>query len=112
MKLVSAIIQPHKLNDVKNGLSEAGIQGLTVSDVQGYGQQKGYKQVYHGHEYNVNLHHKIQLEIFVSDEWVDRVIEIIRERASTGNVGDGKIVVLPIERTVRIRTGETGDDAI
>ncbi len=112
MKLVTAIIQPHKLNDVKNALAEAGINGLTVSDVQGYGQQKGYKQVYHGHEYDVNLHHKLKLEIFLSDAFVEKSVEAIMKSANTDTVGDGKIIVTTIDECIRIRTGERGDAAI
>lgn len=115
MKLVTAIIQPGRLEEVKSGLNEAGIKGLTVIDVQGYGQQKGITEVYHGHEYKIHLRHKLKIEIFVSDDKVEDTIQVILKTAKSGNqgaIGDGKIVVTPLEEVVRIRTGERGESAL
>lgn len=114
MKLITAIIQPDKLTDVKKALTEKGINGLTVSDVQGYGKQKGFTQVYHGHEYKVNLRNKVKIEIFVTASQLLLVIDAIIESAKTngGATGDGKIIVTPIEECIRIRTGEKGEKAI
>jgi len=113
MKLIIAIIQPYKLEDVKNALQGAGISRLTVVDVEGYGKQKGHKEVFRGREYEVAFTKKVQLEIAVAtDAEKDKVIELIVEAARTGNIGDGKILVLPVEEVIRIRTGEKNEDAI
>jgi len=114
MKLIIAIIQPHKLDDVKMALDKHEIYRLTVSDVQGFGQQKGFKEVYRGKEFTVNLLRKVRLEIAVNDQFVKPTVEAILESAKTdgGKIGDGKIFVLPMEECIRIRTGEKGSSAI
>jgi nitrogen regulatory protein P-II 2 len=112
MKLIKAIIKPFKLDDVREALSEIGIQGITVSEVKGFGRQKGHTELYRGAEYRVDFLPKVKLETVVSDEDVDNVVNAIRESANTGKIGDGKIFVIPIEQAIRIRTGESGDDAL
>jgi len=112
MKLVTAIIKPFKLDDVRDALGDAGITGMTVSEVKGFGRQKGHTELYRGAEYVVDFLPKLKLEIAVPDERVERVVEIIRETAASGRIGDGKIFVSGIERAVRIRTGEEGDQAL
>jgi len=112
MKLVNAIIKPFKLDDVREGLSEIGVTGITVTEVKGFGRQKGHTELYRGAEYVVDFLPKVKLEIAVSDDMVDTVIDAITKAANTGKIGDGKIFVMPLEQAVRIRTGETGDDAI
>ncbi len=112
MKLITAIIKPFKLDDVRDALSEAGITGMTVSEVKGFGRQKGHTELYRGAEYVVDFLPKLKLEIAVPDERVERAVEIIRDTAASGRIGDGKIFVTNIERTVRIRTGEEGDQAL
>ncbi len=112
MKKIEAIIKPFKLDDVKEALNEVGIQGMTVSEVKGYGRQKGHKEVYRGAEYVVDFIPKIKLEIVVDAGQVDQVVNKIRESAYTGKIGDGKIFVLEVEQAVRVRTGETGADAV
>lgn len=112
MKKIEAIIKPFKLDDVKEALNEIGIQGMTISEVKGYGRQKGHKEIYRGAEYVVDFIPKIKIEIVVQADWVDKVIEAIKSSALTGKVGDGKIFVCTIEEAVRVRTGETGKDAI
>ncbi|MBT8126233.1 MAG: P-II family nitrogen regulator [Gammaproteobacteria bacterium] len=112
MKLIKAIIKPFKLDDVREALSEIGIQGITVSEVKGFGRQKGHTELYRGAEYRVDFLPKVKLETVVSDEDVDNVINAIRESANTGKIGDGKVFVVPIEQAIRIRTGEAGDDAL
>ena len=112
MKKIEAIIKPFKLDDVKEGLNEIGITGMTVSEVKGHGRQKGHKEIYRGAEYVVDFLPKIKLEIIVPAEDVDRVVDTICERARTGKIGDGKIFVLPVEEVVRVRTGERGREAI
>jgi nitrogen regulatory protein P-II 1 len=112
MKKIDAIIKPHKLEDVREALNEAGISGITVSEVKGYGRQKGHSETYRGAEYKIDFLPKVKLEIAISDELVDRCIEIIIETAKTGKIGDGKIFVTNLERAVRIRTGEENDDAV
>jgi len=112
MKLIKAIIKPFKLDDVREALSEIGIQGITVSEVKGFGRQKGHTELYRGAEYRVDFLPKVKLETVVSDEDVENVVNAIRESANTGKIGDGKIFVIPIEQAVRIRTGEAGDDAL
>jgi len=112
MKLVTAIIQPHKLDDVRTALARVGIQGMTVLDVRGFGRQKGHRKVYRGAEYIVDLLPKTQLEIALEDHQVERVIDTIEQTARTNSVGDGKIFVSDLDQTLRIRTGETGPDAL
>lgn len=112
MKKIEAIIKPFKLDDVKNALSAIGIQGLTVSEVQGFGRQKGHTEVYRGAEYKVDFVPKTKLEILVDDGMVSQVVETITEAAKTGKIGDGKIFIYPAEDAVRIRTGERGADAL
>ena len=112
MKLVSAIIKPFKLQEVRESLVESGVIGLTVSEVKGYGRQKGHTELYRGAEYSVDTLPKMKLDILIGDENVESVIETITKSASTGKIGDGKIFVTNIEESVRIRTGETGSDAI
>ena len=112
MKKVEAIIKPFKLDEVKEALNEIGVQGITVSEVKGFGRQKGHTELYRGAEYVVDFIPKIKLEIIVSDLILARVVEAIEQSAKTGRIGDGKIFVTPVEAVVRIRTGETGDDAI
>ncbi|MFZ5562975.1 MAG: P-II family nitrogen regulator [Thermodesulfobacteriota bacterium] len=112
MKKIEAIIKPFKLDDVKNALNELGIQGMTVTEVKGYGRQKGHTEIYRGAEYVVDFVPKIKLEIVVAAEMADKVVAAIQQAALTGKVGDGKIFVLPVEQAVRVRTGEKGKDAI
>ncbi|KGT47462.1 P-II family nitrogen regulator (plasmid) [Acinetobacter sp. ANC 7454] len=112
MKLITAIIKPFKLDDVRNELSALGIQGMTVSEVKGAGRQKGHTEMYRGAEYNIEFLPKIKIEIAVIAEQVELAIEIISKAASTGKIGDGKIFVTNLEQVVRIRTGESGKDAI
>ena len=112
MKLVSAIIKPFKLQEVRESLVESGVIGLTVSEVKGYGRQKGHTELYRGAEYSVDTLPKMKLDILIDDENVGSVIETITKSASSGKIGDGKIFVTNIEEIVRIRTGETGSDAI
>ena len=112
MKLIKAIIKPFKLDDVREALSEVGVQGITVSEVKGFGRQKGHTELYRGAEYRVDFLPKVKLETVVSDEDVETVVNAIRESANTGKIGDGKVFVVPVEQAVRIRTGETGDDAL
>ncbi len=112
MKKIEAIIKPFKLDDVKEALNEIGIQGMTISEVKGYGRQKGHKEIYRGAEYVVDFIPKIKIEIVVESGWVDKVIETIKTAAVTGKVGDGKIFISNVEEAMRVRTGETGKDAI
>jgi nitrogen regulatory protein P-II 2 len=112
MKLVTAIIKPFKLDDVRLALSEIGVQGVTVSEVKGFGRQKGHTELYRGAEYVVDFLPKVKLEIAIDDALTDAVIEAIRGAANTGKIGDGKIFVSPLEQVIRIRTGESGPDAI
>jgi nitrogen regulatory protein P-II 2 len=112
MKMVSAIIKPFKLDEVREALSAIGIQGITVSEVKGFGRQKGHTELYRGAEYVVDFLPKLKLEAAVADEVVDQVIEAIEVAARTGKIGDGKIFVSPLEHVVRIRTGETGQEAL
>jgi len=112
MKLVTAIVKPFKLDDVRSALSDVGVQGVTVTEVKGFGRQKGHTELYRGAEYVVDFLPKVKLEIAVSDELVDVVIEAITASANTGKIGDGKIFVANLEQIVRIRTGETGNDAV
>jgi nitrogen regulatory protein P-II 1 len=112
MKKIEAIIKPHKLDDVKDGLTEIGIKGMTVTEVKGYGRQKGHTEIYRGAEYQVDFLPKVKIEIVVPADVADQVVDKIRETANTGKIGDGKIFVLPIERIVRVRTGEENIDAV
>ena len=112
MKLVMAIFKPFKLDEVRDALTELGIQGLTVSEVKGFGRQKGQTEIYRGAEYLVSFLPKVKIEIVVDDAQVERAVEAIQKAAHTGKIGDGKIFVTPIEQVVRIRTGEVNDDAI
>jgi nitrogen regulatory protein P-II 1 len=112
MKKVEAIIKPFKLDDVKEALSEVGVQGLTALEVKGFGRQKGHTELYRGAEYVVDFLPKVKVEVVVPDEMVNKVVEAIERAARTGKIGDGKIFVIPIDEAVRIRTGERGQEAI
>lgn len=112
MKLVTAIIKPFKLDDVREALSEVGVQGITVTEVKGFGRQKGHTELYRGAEYVVDFLPKIKLEIAIDDDKVDSVIDAITRAAATGKIGDGKIFVSSLEQVIRIRTGETGSEAV
>ncbi len=112
MKLITAIIKPFKLDDVRSALSEIGVQGVTVSEVKGFGRQKGHTELYRGAEYVVDFLPKVKIEIAVDDGQCDAVIEAIRAAAYTGKIGDGKIFIAPLEQVIRIRTGESGSEAI
>jgi nitrogen regulatory protein PII len=112
VKLISSILKPFKLDDVREALSEIGVKGLTVTEVKGFGRQKGHTELYRGAEYVVDFLPKVKLEVAVSDDQVDNVIEAITNAARTGKIGDGKIFVSAIDQVVRIRTGETGDTAL
>jgi nitrogen regulatory protein P-II 2 len=112
MKLVTAIIKPFKLDDVRESLSEIGVQGITVTEVKGFGRQKGHTELYRGAEYVVDFLPKVKIDVAIADDQLDRVIEAITKAANTGKIGDGKIFVVNLEQAIRIRTGETGTDAI
>ena len=112
MKLITAIIKPFKLDDVREALSDIGIQGITVTEVKGFGRQKGHTELYRGAEYVVDFLPKIKLEIAVGSDMVDSVVEAIAKSAATGKIGDGKVFISSLEEVIRIRTGETGADAI
>lgn len=112
MKKIEAIIKPFKLDEVKDALNSIGISGLTTSEVSGFGRQKGHTEIYRGAEYKVDFVPKMKLEVIVRDDQLDEVISTINEAAKTGQIGDGKIFVLPVDETVRIRTGERGPDAL
>ena len=112
MKLIKAIIKPHRLEEVRTALSDVGIQGMTVAEVKGYGRQGGHTEMYRGAEYQINFVPKVMLEIVVADEGEEQAVEAIQTAAGTGKIGDGKIFVLDVSRAVRIRTGETGDEAL
>ena len=112
MKLVTAIIKPFKLDEVRESLGRIGVQGVTVTEVKGFGRQKGHTELYRGAEYVVDFLPKIKLEIAVNDDMVDQVVETVAGAASTGKIGDGKIFISNLEQVIRIRTGETGSDAI
>ena len=112
MKLIIAIIKPFKLEEVKEALAAAGIEGMTVTEVKGFGRQKGHTEIYRGSEYTVDFLPKVKLEIALPDNLVERAVEAISHAARTGKIGDGKIFVTPIEQVIRIRTGETGADAL
>lgn len=112
MKLITAIIKPFKLDDVRESLSDIGVQGITVTEVKGFGRQKGHTELYRGAEYVVDFLPKVKVEIAVSDDKLEAVLEAITKAANTGKIGDGKIWVSPLEQVVRIRTGETNEDAL
>ena len=112
MKMVTAIIKPFVLEDVKGALEQLGVLGMTVSEVQGYGRQKGHTEVYRGAEYSVDFVPKVRVEVVVDDAAVDKVVDVIVEAARTGKIGDGKVWVSPVESVVRVRTGERGGDAL
>tara|TARA_R110001592_G_scaffold295285_1_gene565225 strand:+ start:727 stop:1080 length:354 start_codon:yes stop_codon:yes gene_type:complete len=112
MKLVTAVIKPFKLDDVREALSDIGVQGITVTEVKGFGRQKGHTELYRGAEYVVDFLPKVKIDIAIGDEQVDQVIEAITKAANTGKIGDGKIFVTALEQVIRIRTGESGVDAI
>ncbi len=112
MKLITAVIKPFKLDEVREALSAIGVQGLTVTEVKGFGRQKGHTELYRGAEYVVDFLPKVKVEAAVNDDIVERVIEAIESSARTGKIGDGKIFVSPLDQVVRIRTGETGNDAL
>jgi len=112
MKLVTAIIKPFKLDDVRESLSEIGVQGITVTEVKGSGRQKGHTELYRGAEYVVDFLPKVKIDVAIADDQLDRVIEAITKAANTGKIGDGKIFVVNLEQAIRIRTGETGTDAV
>jgi len=112
MKLITAIVKPFKLDDVRSALSEIGIQGMTVTEVKGFGRQKGHTELYRGAEYVVDFLPKVKLELVLADDIVNTAIDAISRAAQTGKIGDGKIFIMPCEEVVRIRTGETGADAI
>ena len=112
MKFVSAIIKPFKLDEVREALSAIGVQGITVTEVKGFGRQKGHTELYRGAEYVVDFLPKVKLEVAIGDEMLDQVIEVIEKSATTGKIGDGKIFVFDLEQVYRIRTGETGPEAL
>src|SRR5690606_39250929 len=112
MKLITAIVKPFTLEDVKTGLEQAGVFGMTVSEVQGYGRQKGHTEVYRGAEYSVDFVPKVRVDVVVDDASVDKVVDIIVEASRTGKIGDGKVWVTPVESIIRVRTGERGTDAL
>jgi nitrogen regulatory protein P-II 1 len=112
MKLVTAIIQPHRLDDVKSALEAAGIRGMTVSEASGYGRQRGHTEVYRGAEYTVDMVPKVRIEVLVEDDDASAVVDVITKSAQTGRIGDGKVWTIPIEDVVRVRTGEHGPDAL
>ena len=112
MKLVTAIIKLFKLDDVRESLSEIGVQGITVTEVKGFGRQKGHTELYRGAEYVVDFLPKVKIDVAIADDQLDRVIEAITKAANTGKIGDGKIFVVNLEQAIRIRTGETGTDAV
>lgn len=112
MRKVEAIIKPFKLDEVKEALNEIGVQGMTVTEVKGYGRQKGHKEIYRGVEYVVDFIPKVKIEVVIETEMVEKVMNTIQKAAYTGKIGDGKIFVIPIEQAVRIRTGERGKDAL
>ena len=112
MKTIETIIKPFKLEELKEGLAELGIQGMTVSEVKGFGRQKGHSEIYRGAEYTVDFVPKVKVEIVVDEPMVEKVVDVILDRAKTGQIGDGKIFIMPVDGAYRIRTGEQGTDAI
>ncbi len=112
MKKIEAIIKPFKVDDIKEALNEIGIKGMTLTEVKGYGRQKGHKEIYRGAEYVVDFIPKVRIEVVVDDAMASQVVDTIREAANSGKIGDGKIFVIPVEEVIRVRTGETGPDAV
>ena len=112
MKMISAIIKPHKLDDVREALTALGVAGLTAIEVKGFGRQRGHTEIYRGAEYDIHFLPKIKIEVAVPDELAERAVEAIREAAATGQIGDGKIFVVDLEQALRIRTGESGNEAL
>ncbi|MDD9913447.1 MAG: P-II family nitrogen regulator [Rhodospirillaceae bacterium] len=112
MKMVMAVIKPHKLDQVREALTGLGVEGMTATEVKGYGRQKGHTEIYRGAEYTVNFLPKVRIEVVVADSLIDQTVEVIQEAAKTGKIGDGKIFVYDVSSAVRIRTGETGDEAL
>ena len=112
MKKIEAIIKPFKLDEIKKGLNELGVQGMTVTEVKGFGRQKGHLEFYRGVEYDINFVPKLKIEVVLPDEMADKAISVIQEKAKTGEIGDGKIFIYPIENIIRIRTGESGEAAV
>jgi len=112
MKLIKAIIKPFKLEEVKDALSEIGVEGMTVSEVKGFGRQKGHTEIYRGSEYTVDFLPKVKIEIAIADDLANKVVDAIVSASQTGKIGDGKIFIIPIEEAVRIRTGEKGEEAL
>ncbi|MBV1926638.1 MAG: P-II family nitrogen regulator [Rhodobacteraceae bacterium] len=112
MKLIIATIKPFKLDEVREALTEAGVRGMMVTEIKGFGSQSGHTEIYRGAEYSVNFVPKIKLEIVVNDDVVDAIVETITKSAQTGKIGDGKVFVMDVQQTIRVRTGETGEDAI
>ncbi len=112
MKKIEAIIQPHKLEDVKEALAQAGVDGLTISEVHGHGRQKGHTETYRGSEYKVDVRPKIKLELVVADSQLERIVNVVADAAKTGKIGDGKIFISSIDNAVRIRNGDLGDSAL
>jgi nitrogen regulatory protein P-II 1 len=112
MKMVEAIVKPFKLDEVKEALTKAGVQGMTVEEVKGFGRQKGHTELYRGAEYSVDFLPKVKIQILVHDDKAAKVVEVITDSARTGKIGDGKIFVTPVQEVIRIRTGEKGEDAI
>ena len=112
MKLITAVVKPFRLDDVRNALAEVGVQGMTVTEVKGFGRQRGHTELYRGAEYVVDFLPKVKLEVAINDDMLDQVVEVIEKSAATGKIGDGKIFVFELEQAYRIRTGETGPDAL
>lgn len=112
MKLLKCIIQPHKLEQVKDALNNLGIKGMTVSEVKGYGRQRGHKEIYRGLEYNIFFLPKIEIEVAIDDSLLDEAVKVVLENARTGHIGDGKIFIMELHNAIRIRTGEEGQDAL
>jgi nitrogen regulatory protein P-II 1 len=112
MKKIEAIIRPFRIDDVREALAELGVKGMTLSEVKGYGRQKGHTEMYRGSEYQIDFLPKLKLELIVKDSLADKVVEVIMNAARTGQVGDGKIFVYPVEDVIRVRTGESGEDAL
>ena len=112
MKKIEAIIKPFRLDEVKKGLSDLGIKGMTLTEVKGFGRQRGHKEVYRGAEYQVDFVSKLKIEIVADEAMVPDIVKVIREKARTGEIGDGKIFVIPVEEAIRIRTGESGNEAL
>jgi nitrogen regulatory protein P-II 1 len=112
MRLITAVLKPHKLGDVKEALHAAGITGMTVSEAQGHGRQRGHTEVYRGAEYQIDFVPKVRLEVLVDDDQADHIVDLVVQNAQTGKIGDGKVWVVPVEEVVRVRTGERGHDAL